>query len=142
MRIAPPPARSLWVMINEIWYKSPGAGAPKGECEMAKIQRIGILTSGGDCAGLNAVIRAAAFRAIAGYGWEAIGIHQGTRGLLARPVEAEALVRAVRGRVACSWRPAPSAFAIWCPGRCDRCCIDSPSVRPAVRSCRRRLAAS
>ncbi len=58
---------------------------------MAEIHRIGILTSGGDCAGLNAVIRAAAFRAIEGYGWEAIGIRQGTHGLLARPVEAEAL---------------------------------------------------
>jgi 6-phosphofructokinase 1 len=58
---------------------------------MAEIRRIGILTSGGDCAGLNAVIRAATFRAIEGYGWEAIGIRQGTRGLLARPVEAEAL---------------------------------------------------
>ncbi len=58
---------------------------------MAAIKRIGILTSGGDCAGLNAVIRAAAFRAIEGYGWEAIGIRQGTHGLLARPVEAEAL---------------------------------------------------
>ncbi len=78
-------------MFNETWYKSPGAGAPKGECEMAKIQRIGILTSGGDCAGLNAVIRAAAFRAIEGYGWDVIGIRQGTRGLLARPVEADAL---------------------------------------------------
>jgi 6-phosphofructokinase 1 len=78
-------------MINETWYKSPGAGAPKGEFKMAKIQRIGILTSGGDCAGLNAVIRAVAFRAIEGYGWDVIGIRQGTRGLLARPVEADAL---------------------------------------------------
>jgi len=34
------------------------------------IERIGILTSGGDCAGLNAVIRAVVHRAIQGYGWQ------------------------------------------------------------------------
>ena len=32
-------------------------------------KRIGILTSGGDCAGLNATIRAVALRAHHGYGW-------------------------------------------------------------------------
>jgi 6-phosphofructokinase 1 len=58
---------------------------------MARIGRIGILTSGGDCAGLNAVIRAVVHRAVEGYGWEVIGIHQGTAGLMARPVEAEPL---------------------------------------------------
>ncbi|MFQ6016661.1 MAG: ATP-dependent 6-phosphofructokinase [Kiloniellaceae bacterium] len=56
---------------------------------MAGVKRIGMLTSGGDCAGLNAVLRAVAFRAIEGYGWEVIGVRQGTAGLLARPVEAE-----------------------------------------------------
>ena len=34
------------------------------------IERIGILTSGGDCAWLNAVIRAVVHRAIQGYGWQ------------------------------------------------------------------------
>jgi 6-phosphofructokinase 1 len=58
---------------------------------MAASKRIGILTSGGDCAGLNAVIRAVAHRAIHGYGWEVVGIRQGTAGLLARPVQAETL---------------------------------------------------
>ncbi len=58
---------------------------------MAAIRRIGLLTSGGDCAGLNAVLRAVAYRAIQGYGWEVIGIRQGTAGLLARPVAAESL---------------------------------------------------
>ncbi len=58
---------------------------------MAGIKRIGILTSGGDCAGLNAVLRAVVFRAIQGYGWEVMGIRQGTAGLLARPVEADRL---------------------------------------------------
>ena len=55
---------------------------------MTEIKRIGILTSGGDCAGLNAVLRAVVYRAIQGYGWEVMGIRQGTAGLLARPVEA------------------------------------------------------
>ena len=55
------------------------------------MKRIGILTSGGDCAGLNAVIRAITLRAIQKYGWEVYGIHQGTRGLMRRPVEATKL---------------------------------------------------
>ncbi len=48
---------------------------------------IGLLTSGGDCAGLNAVIRAVVTRAVQGYGWRVYGIYQGTMGLLRRPVE-------------------------------------------------------
>jgi len=54
-------------------------------------KRIGILTSGGDCAGLNATIRAVALRAHHGHGWTTVGIHYGTLGLLERPVEAEVL---------------------------------------------------
>jgi 6-phosphofructokinase len=52
---------------------------------------IGILTSGGDCAGLNATIRAVALRAHHGYGWKTVGISHGTLGLLHRPVAAEPL---------------------------------------------------
>ncbi len=48
-------------------------------------KRIGILTSGGDCAGLNAAIRAVVYRAIGTYGWEVLGIRQATLGLLANP---------------------------------------------------------
>ncbi len=47
-------------------------------------KRIGILTSGGDCAGLNAVIRAAVHRADL-LGWETVGILNGTAGLLKDP---------------------------------------------------------
>jgi len=54
---------------------------------MADIKRIGLLTSGGDCAGLNAAIRAVIHRAIATYGWEVYGILQSTRGLLQRPTQ-------------------------------------------------------
>lgn len=52
------------------------------------MKRIGILTSGGDCAGLNAVIRAVTLRAIQTYGWDVYGIRQGTHGLMRRPVDA------------------------------------------------------
>lgn len=56
-------------------------------------KRIGILTSGGDCAGLNAVIRAAVHRAhILGY--ETIGIKDGTHGLMVDPPEYEVLTPA------------------------------------------------
>lgn len=54
---------------------------------MADIKRIGLLTSGGDCAGLNAVIRAVVSRAES-LGWTVVGLRNGTAGLLARPVEA------------------------------------------------------
>ena len=40
---------------------------------MAKINRIGIMTGGGDCPGLNAVIRAVAKRAMFEHGWEVFG---------------------------------------------------------------------
>ena len=39
---------------------------------LRKITKIGVLTSGGDCAGLNAAIRAITFRAINGFGWEVV----------------------------------------------------------------------
>ncbi len=51
------------------------------------IRKIGLLTSGGDCAGLNPAIRAVVARASGRYGWTVVGIHNGTSGLLARPVE-------------------------------------------------------
>jgi ATP-dependent phosphofructokinase / diphosphate-dependent phosphofructokinase len=43
--------------------------------------KIGILTGGGDCPGLNAVIRAIVRKSIQ-YGWENIGIENGWKGLL------------------------------------------------------------
>ncbi len=56
---------------------------------MAAAKTIGILTSGGDCAGLNAVIRAVATHAVLNYGWTVLGIEKGTQGLMSRPVQAE-----------------------------------------------------
>jgi 6-phosphofructokinase 1 len=48
---------------------------------MAKIKRIGILTSGGDSPGLNAAIRGVGKAAIGYYGMELIGFRDGFRGL-------------------------------------------------------------
>jgi len=58
---------------------------------MGQHKRIGILTSGGDCAGLNAAIRAVVHAATDSYGWEVLGIRQATHGLMVRPPEAVSL---------------------------------------------------
>jgi len=47
------------------------------------IHKIGILTGGGDCPGLNAVIRTVVKTAILQYGWKVMGIEDGFEGLLA-----------------------------------------------------------
>jgi phosphofructokinase-like protein len=57
---------------------------------MSKAKRIGILTSGGDCGGLNAVIRAVVRRA-RDWDMDVYGIKGATQGLMNRPVEAELL---------------------------------------------------
>src|SRR4029077_6328436 len=49
---------------------------------MARVQRIGILTGGGDCPGLNAVIRAAVRTATRDHSLEVLGIQLGFEGLL------------------------------------------------------------
>lgn len=46
------------------------------------IRRIGVSTGGGDCPGLNAVIRAATLTATQELGWEVIGIKHGLAGLI------------------------------------------------------------
>ncbi len=46
------------------------------------IKRIGILTGGGDCPGLNAVIRAVAKTAMFDHGWEVFGVEDGFLGLI------------------------------------------------------------
>src|SRR5919205_2283849 len=46
------------------------------------IRRIGVLTGGGDCPGLNAVLRALVKTATGSYGWEVLGLEDGFDGLL------------------------------------------------------------
>jgi 6-phosphofructokinase len=61
------------------------------------IQRIGLLTGGGDCPGLNAAIRAVVKTAINEYGWEVLGVEDGFEGLI-QPDKARLLdVTDVRG---------------------------------------------
>lgn len=58
--------------------------------------RVGVLTGGGDCPGLNAVIRAVVRRGVQQYGTEFLGFRDGWRG----PLEADTMpldVNAVRG---------------------------------------------
>ena len=50
------------------------------------MKRIGILTSGGDCAGLNAAVRSIFYRAKDQYDMDVFGIIEGTVGLMNRPV--------------------------------------------------------
>jgi 6-phosphofructokinase 1 len=62
------------------------------------MRRIGILTGGGDCPGLNAVIRAAVKHGVSKLGWEMLGIRDSFNGLFSKPYDVQNLVRdSVRG---------------------------------------------
>jgi len=75
----------------------PSAAKPVTLNPMTKTKKIGILTSGGDCAGLNAVIRAATEAAV-NRGWDVVGLRNGHLGLLNTPPDVVALTAdAVRG---------------------------------------------
>ena len=58
---------------------------------MVQPKKIGVLTNGSDCAGLNAVKKAITFRAIQEFGWEVYGIREGRLGLMERRVASEQL---------------------------------------------------
>jgi 6-phosphofructokinase 1 len=62
-----------------------------------KIKRIAILTGGGDCPGLNAVIRGVVRAAVLEHGWEVIGIEDGYDGLLGTSSWRRLTSRDVRG---------------------------------------------
>lgn len=49
--------------------------------------KIGVLSSGGDCPGINATIRGVGKTAIMHYGMEVIGIHSGFVGLLNKDIQ-------------------------------------------------------
>jgi ATP-dependent phosphofructokinase / diphosphate-dependent phosphofructokinase len=51
---------------------------------MAEVNRVGMLTGGGDAPGLNGVIRAVTMKCVNDYGYEILGIRRGWRGLLQR----------------------------------------------------------
>ncbi len=52
-----------------------------------KIKRIGVLTGGGDCPGLNAVIRAVTAHAIINHNLEVFGILDGYSGLINKKIK-------------------------------------------------------
>jgi 6-phosphofructokinase 1 len=60
------------------------------------VKRIGILTGGGDCPGLNAAIRAVVRKAVGTQGWEVLGFRDGWRGVLEGDVR-DLTVESVQG---------------------------------------------
>ncbi|HEV2522635.1 MAG TPA: ATP-dependent 6-phosphofructokinase [Candidatus Acidoferrales bacterium] len=61
------------------------------------IQTIGIANGGGDCPGLNAVIRGAVRASILGHGWRVIGINDGFDGLIWRDRTVPLTVESIAG---------------------------------------------
>lgn len=59
--------------------------------------KIGVLTGGGDCPGLNAVIRAVVKTSYLKYGWEIIGVEDGFTGLMTPTRIREMTQKSVRG---------------------------------------------
>src|SRR6516162_9345953 len=71
---------------------------PRGALSPTKVvaMRVGVLTGGGDCPGLNAVIRAVVRKGVQEYGLEFVGFRDGWRG----PLEGDTMpldIQAVRG---------------------------------------------
>ncbi len=58
--------------------------------------RIGLLTGGGDCPGLNAVIRAVVRKGVDAYGDQLVGFRDGWRGVL-EDVAEELTIESTRG---------------------------------------------
>lgn len=63
----------------------------------SSIRRIGVLTGGGDCPGLNAVLRAIVKSATNLHGWEVMGVEDGFDGLLGEPRVRRMSLADVRG---------------------------------------------
>src|SRR5437899_6750791 len=64
----------------------PSSPIPHTFRAMSKVKRVGILTGGGDCPGLNAVIRAAVRTATRDHDCEVLGVQLGFEGLLTNSV--------------------------------------------------------
>ena len=52
------------------------------EEKIVEVRRIGVLSGGGDCPGINAVIHAVVKRAVLRYGWEVVGVLDGFEGMV------------------------------------------------------------
>jgi len=62
-----------------------------------RIKKLGVLTGGGDCPGLNAVIRAVVKTAITVYRWEVMGFEDGFEGMIMPGKQRSLDLAAVRG---------------------------------------------
>ncbi len=71
--------------------------APTVTFDTKKVRRIAILTGGGDCPGLNAVIRGVVRAAELKHGWEVYGIYDGFDGLLKSDMHRRLTSKDVRG---------------------------------------------
>lgn len=72
---------AIWIVDN--WFRLFFKYVETISKEAAMIQkRVGVMTGGGDCPGLNAVIRAVVRKGIDYYGYEFLGILNGWKGLL------------------------------------------------------------
>jgi len=95
---------------------------------MKKIRKLGILTGGGDCPGLNAVIRAVVHTACRDYGLEVCGIIDGYAGLIHKNVRKLELadVSGILPRggtiLGTSNRDNPFRYAVDAPGRKQEYC--------------------
>ena len=78
-------------------------------------RRIGILTSGGDCPGLNAAIRGVARAAYEMFDAEIIGIHDGYRGLIQGDYQLmeRSQFSGILTPAAPFWAPAASLSGTW-----------------------------
>jgi ATP-dependent phosphofructokinase / diphosphate-dependent phosphofructokinase len=70
----------LQLFTNDNLFSTPTPD--KGEKTLSNDRRLGILTAGGDCPGMNAALRAVAKKAILEFGFEVIGIEDGYEGLI------------------------------------------------------------
>ncbi len=80
----------MWVALE------PAGPGPRSALNRIEAVRIGLLTGGGDCPGLNAVIRAAVRKGIDEYGDEIVGFRDGWRGVLDDVAE-ELTIESTRG---------------------------------------------
>ena len=87
------------------------------------VKRVGILTGGGDCPGLNAVIRAIVRKGIMIYDYEMTGVQEGWRGMLeglSVPLDLDA-VSGILPRGGHNFGiVADKSVSRWCRWRCAR----------------------
>jgi len=76
------PARKSTAKKTNLKKRTTRAKSRAKKAGKKNTKRIGVLTGGGDCPGLNAVLRAIVKSAVLNYDWEVIGIEDGFDGLL------------------------------------------------------------